>query len=264
MQSLYKALSFASRLLTVNLIRHRKYQVLRAKRGRVSEAMTVAQINCGHCSAAIEQDDRFCRECGSRQVVLSKRFSTVLLDQRRREERVNPLIKAEVLLVCALLTFMISAVFWARLPKTPAKKTAQKKAAPIVIPNAITSELDQLFHQAKSAPRAAIVQPKPITVVQPIVIVKTIEKPSASASTTSAPVSAQAEAQPQVKEVKVIKAPVIKENKSVADVTEYNKQLAEFFTRKHADGDTTDGAGQATTAEPPSYEEWLNAGKPGF
>jgi hypothetical protein len=262
MQSLYKALSFASRLLTVNLIRRREYQVLRAKRGRVSEFMTVAQINCGHCSAAIDQDDRFCRECGSRQVVLSKRFSTVLLDQRRREEKFNPLIKAEVLLVCALLTFMISAVFWARMPKTPAKKTAQKKAAPIAISNAVTSELDQLFHQAKSTPRGAIVQPKPITVGQPVVTVKTLQKSTASIATKSE--AARAEASPQVEEVKVINAPVKKENKNVADVTEYNKQLAEFFTRKHADGDTTDGAGQATTAEPPSYEEWLNAGKPSF
>lgn len=238
--------------------------------------MTVAQVTCTHCSAVIEQADRFCRECGSRQVQLSKRFSTVLLDDRRKQDApMNPLIKAELVLLCALCTFVVSAVIWCvKVPqkKMPAKAKVQKAAD-----QAFMSEIDRLVAQAKNPP--------------PIMNVKPVERPpqaaalqlqhqsalngrgemsGALAAANLVPLKRQS-GQPQPVPKQAVKEaeqpapkPIVKATLKVDDVAEYNKALVDFFQRAKS-SDTTDGATpEAAPAEPPSYEEWLKAGKPNF
>jgi hypothetical protein len=53
---------------------------------------------------------------------------------------------------------------------------------------------------------------------------------------------------------------------SDADVAHYNKLLAEYFTKAHADGNQqVTGAGAAPDhGEPPTLSEWLSQGKPNF
>jgi hypothetical protein len=230
--------------------------------------MTAVQMTCSHCSAAIDQEDRFCRDCGTRQVQLSKRFSTVLLDQRRKEEPTNPLMKAEMLCVIAVVTFVISTIAWC------VKLPIGGKPAPVFSKKVETkpvSELDSLFTQAKFMPkrlapvikteqtaRVVVVTPVADPVVNPVVnrVVNPALNPALNNVVNPA-------LNPGRGEMRLGESrPAFQHSKNVQDVAAYNKALADFFQkRKSTDStDTADGA----IVEPPTYDEWLKGGKQAF
>ena len=196
--------------------------------------MTVAQKECRHCAAGVDNDDRFCRECGSRLVQYSNKFSTVLLEQWRKDETANPLLKAELVLTVAISTFVLSALVWAK----HGVETTPKKASKVQVAAKPGSEIDRLFAEAKTAPPTRMTKPvgvkqDPLVVPVPVAVVAT---PKVNTQAAHAPA-----------------------NKLHDDVAEYNQNLANFFGHR-----LEDTAGGAINTEPPSFEEWLKAGKPKF
>jgi hypothetical protein len=245
----YKPLSFASQCLTVRL---QRLPFIKCCEMNQTALVTASQMTCSHCSAAIGQQDRFCRDCGTRQVQRGKQFSAVLLDQRRKEETTNPLMKAEMLLLAALATFVISTVVWCiRGPAGPAKQpVAAKKADTKPL-----TELDRLFAQAKTMPKAIVRQPN-----APRIVIRTPEPVAVAAGRGEMRVAERTESR---------SAPPVQltRNKNVEDVAEYNKALVEFFQKTKTPEvlDTVDGVPTAPLpAEPPSFEEWVKSGKKAF
>jgi hypothetical protein len=224
--------------------------------------MPVAERTCTNCQAAIEP----------------------------AQDRVNPVIKAEFVLLCALSTFVISAAIWCiNVPQKKAMKAAKVEQSSM-------SEIDRLFAQAKKVPIVPVMKP---TERSERMLITSPRSESPAKSIAAKPAVAENEptiseiTKPAVSKVEVAKVQSSKNesakpeelkpesskieattatkpsgrSKSVDDVAEYNKALAAFFERSKAAEatDTVDGATPATAPpEPPGYEEWLKAGKPSF
>jgi hypothetical protein len=177
----------------------------------------------------------------------------------------NSWLKPEIVLLCALGTFGISAVIWTITSphQNPVRANVASHAVPGRRALAGASEMERLFAQAGAMPVHVVapvrVPPKmvsavPQTQAQPQPQPKkqfVAFKPTAAVVKIDAPA-----AEPKAAEIK---------DDQVDEVAEYNRALAAFFEKKKsAAPDTVDGADQSTPVEPPTYEEWLKAGKPGF
>lgn len=233
--------------------------------------MPVAQLTCKNCSAAIEQGDRFCWDCGEKLITRGVRAKQL------RDES-NPLLKAEIVFIAALLTFIVSAVAWnfsnTKKPKAHTTKTASKaisKPQPMTIPVPVESELDRLWATASTIKPAPSVRRSASTPVAAVPVPATVARKPATITTTSitATTPTPASSPPNV----------ARKNPHIADVAEYNKKLEAYFathptatTRGAEDismgpdstAQPSNTTADSAAAEPPSYQEWLKAGKPDF
>lgn len=269
--------------------------------------MTVAQLTCRHCSAQIEQEDRFCWDCGVR--LTSSRLTSPLLERHRIQGSTgNPLIRAELILMLAMGAFVVSAVAWttridiAKMLNQPAifKEKKNVPAVAKVLPsNALAmisethaqTEIDRLLHQAKhlshAAPKTAViavVTPSPAVVavgsstrregLSPSPTVLPVSLPIRNSPVSNSPeregssplptaaVSPVSTSQPTSAKQ------LTKHQREVDNVAEYNSKLAAYFSRKRdaTAGGAIDGVAFSAepVPEPPTYQEWISAGKPQF
>lgn len=221
--------------------------------------MTVAQLTCRHCSAAIEQTDRFCWDCGIRVEQGSRRLVSPLLEDRRKDAETNPLMKAEIVLTCALTAFLVSAIVWANTSMQQSRSNnAQAQGPAVVAPQpGFESEFDRLMHQAKTtakSPKTTLVP----EIANPIRVKKeTVTEPIKE--TVADPIQETSFKQDTIKPIEPKTVPISgSRTKASANVAEYNRLLAAYFSNKNTA--TADGA----AAEPPTFQEWLKSGKPNF
>jgi hypothetical protein len=187
----------------------------------------------------------------------------------------NPWLKPEIVLLCAVGTFGISAIIWAVTTphdKPVAKQQVVARPATTLAPSPV-SEMDRLFSQAGSMPvvpvrtrvsasvpaKQAIVTPAPVEVVKPK------KEPVVAKPVTVEETPTKESPKEVVKEPVVEEKPVEPKHDTAADVAEYNRLLLQHMEKaKSAAPDTVDGASQSTPVEPPTFEEWLKSGKQTF
>lgn len=231
----------------------------------------IEMSNCPNCASVYEKGDKFCQDCGqplgdgaSLRGLNPKKMTHDARDFDSLFSKIGPLnllqlnkAPAELILLAAAVVYIASAVIWSyhdslgamlarvpglhlrwKLPVLPISKprVATKSGAPVQM-----QSLQPAGKPAESRPEKKIEEPAKKVVVEPAV------KPAAA--------TARTDMEPLALPAPAAQPKVHTNPEEIKDVAEYNRLLADYFSRHQAD---------PQAGEPPSFPEWIAGKKQSF